>query len=443
MKDLLLSYDIMSIDCEARCSQTLLARLLQEEKTKKVLFISSQNYLLVQSELKHLKLLTDLLNRHETKIDFFFLKKPYSKTKEKFFNKFEALIKVFHGEYIYFDRVDYFIDVEDHKQTMIIMQKMVEIVQKYQKKILFVYNSDNLETKTLKKVLEMLSTHIRYSNTQKLFDKDRNMAQGQMERESIVLENEGLVELSLLDNGYSYVKNIQVALISDCEDLKKLNYYLFSEVNDVDYYTIDSLKEEELSEMDNMDIIIFNKEDDILKDMLLHNIKAKKLETKFFMISNKSYLRQKDVLREHINGVDKLLKMDFFLEDYILSIEKYLHSNFYSKRLLEHEDNKEVVITDKERFEAKVDNLLEKKIFFSLFNFKYDAEIDINDYNIRKIVRECDLIFVDRQKEEITFLLLNVVPEFGCELIKKRIANFSIQLKENAKLSAFDIVYEN
>ncbi len=269
------------------------------------------------------------------------------------------------------------------------------------------------------------------------------MAHGQIEREYFELDEDNLVELSLLNDRISTAKNIQVALMSDNEDIKKLNYYLFSEVSGIDFLNIDGLTEDEVSNMDEMDIIIFNKEDDTLKEILLHNIKAKNLKTKFFVISNKSYLRQKDVLREHINGVDKLLKLDFFLEDYILSMEKFLHTNFYSKRLLSYEDAKDVMIEDQKVFESKVDELIKDKIFFSLFTYKYSAEMEIESYNIRKIVRECDLILVNSERKELTFLLLNVIPEFGSELIKKRINNFSITLQESRKISAFDLVYES
>ncbi len=270
----------------------------------------------------------------------------------------------------------------------------------------------------------------------------KNMAHSQIEKIDLELKDESLLELSLLEEKYRYAKNIQVALFSDLEDIKKLNYYLFADVKDVDYYTIDTLSESDIDDIDDMDIIVFNKNDEKLKEMLLHNIKAKNLPTKFFVITNKSYLRQKDILREHISGVDKLLKMDFFLEDYILSMEKYLRSNFYSKRLLAHEDEKEIIITDKELFEQKKTILLTKKIFFSLFTYEFDSEVDINSYNIRKIVRECDLILVDKKRKIITFLLLNVIPEFGSELIKKRINNFSITLKEKKRESSFDLIYE-
>ncbi len=269
------------------------------------------------------------------------------------------------------------------------------------------------------------------------------MAHGQIEVEKFELNEDTLAKLSILEERHARVKNIQVALFSEIEDIKKLNYYLFSDVSDVDYYTIDSLSEDELSIVDMMDIIIFNKDDDKQKEMLLHNIKAKNLHTKFFIITNKSYLRQKDILKEHISGVDKLMKMDFFLEDYILSMEKYLRSNFYSKRLLALEDERDVLIDSKKVFKQKIDLLLQKKIFFSLFNYKYDAEIDISAYNIRKIVRECDLIFIDQKNQEMTFLLLNVIPEFGSQLIKKRINNFSISLHEKSTTSAFDLIYEN
>ncbi len=268
------------------------------------------------------------------------------------------------------------------------------------------------------------------------------MAQTQIDKKNLKLGDDTLLELSLLDKQHRFTTNIQVALFSDLEDIKKLNYYLFADVKDIDYYTIDNLSESDIDDVDEMDIIVFNKDDEKLKELLLHNIKAKNLSTKFFVITNKSYLRQKDILREHIDGVDKLLKMDFFLEDYILSMEKYLRSNFYSKRLLAHEDEKDIIITDKKLFEEKKTILLAKKIFFSLFTYDFDSEIDINSYNIKKIVRECDLILVDKKRKKITFLLLNVIPEFGSELIKKRINNFSITLKERSKISSFDLIYE-
>jgi len=124
-------------------------------------------------------------------------------------------------------------------------------------------------------------------------------------------------------------------------------------------------------------------------------------------------------------------------------MEKFLHTNFYSKRLLAHEDEEDLVMKDKKKFELKIDNLIKEKIFFSLFSYSYSSEMQIDSYNIRKIVRECDLILVNEKNQEITFLLLNVVPEFGSELIKKRINNFSITLQEKSKISAFDIIYES
>ena len=269
------------------------------------------------------------------------------------------------------------------------------------------------------------------------------MAHGEIESENFELDDKSLVELSILNDRISTAKNIQIALLSDNEEIKKLNYYLFSSVAGIDFLNIDDLTEDEVENLDDIDIIIFNQENETLKNILLHNIKAKNLKTKFFVISNKSYLRQKDVLREHINGVDKLLKLDFFLEDYILSMEKFLHTNFYSKRLLAHEDAKDVMMYDKKLFESKVEELINDKIFFSLFTYTYSAEMEIESYNIRKIVRECDLILVDNERKELTFLLLNVNPEFGSELIKKRMNNFSITLKERQKISAFEIIYES
>ena len=259
---------------------------------------------------------------------------------------------------------------------------------------------------------------------------------------NIEFDDDTLVNLSLYDRDMSRTPNIKIALITDNNDLRKLNYYLLSDVSDIDYYTIDNLNDNEIDVVDDMDIVIYNMDETTLKDKILHHIRAKKLKTKFFMISNKPYLRQKDILQEHVNGVDKLMKMDFFIEDYILSMEKYLHSNFYSKRLLMLEDTPQVVLQDSNKFYERVDDLIEKKIFFSLFRYSYESEIDIDDYNIKKIVREHDNILIDKENKELVFLLLNVVPDFGAEIIRKRIDNFSISLLPIEQRNAFDLVFD-
>jgi len=99
------------------------------------------------------------------------------------------------------------------------------------------------------------------------------------------------------------------------------------------------------------------------------------------------------------------------------------------------------VLHDSKKFYDRVNDLIEKKIFFSLFRYNYQSEIDIDDYNIKKIVREHDNILIDRENKELVFLLLNVVPDFGAEIIKKRIDNFSIFLTPVEQRNAFDLVF--
>ena len=257
----------------------------------------------------------------------------------------------------------------------------------------------------------------------------------------ISFDEDTLVNLSLFEQEKTNIPNIRIALITDNEDLKKLNYYLLKDVGDVDYFTMDD-SALDLDIIEDMDIVIFSKDDDQQKHAILERIKAKNLKTKFMMISDKPYLRQKDILQEHINGVDKLMKMDFFLEEYILSIEKYLHSNFYSRRVLDVEDLPDVLIHEKKLFQKRVNDLMHKKIYFSILKYSYQSEIDIDEYNIRKIVREHDTILIDKENQKIVFLLMNVIPEFGAQIIKKRIDNFSITLTPEESCNAFDMIFE-
>ncbi len=234
---------------------------------------------------------------------------------------------------------------------------------------------------------------------------------------------------------------IQVMLMSDNDEQKKLHYYIFSSSPDVDYYTIDLLPEDEMPILAEMDIIIYNKEDSSLKRRILSTIKNEKLTTKFFEITNQPYLRQKDLLAANRDGVDRLFKKDYLMEDFVMSIEMYLKNSFYSKRLLQLE-NSTIMIKNREIFEEKVAGLLKKKIFFSLFTYIYEADTDIENYNVQKIVREYDNIYVNRRKKEINFLILNTIPDFGKEIIQQRIQNFSITLELKSAKSAFDLVFD-
>jgi len=237
-------------------------------------------------------------------------------------------------------------------------------------------------------------------------------------------------------------RKIQLMLISDNIEMKKLHYYIFSSAKDVDFYTLDDLTAEDISLIYDMDIVIFNKKDEQLKESLLRVIHNQKLDLKFFEITSSDYLRQRDLLIAHNSGVHKLFEKNFQLEEFVMSIEIFLKSNFYTKRLLSLKESSQIMIDSYKLFENRIDELLEKKIFFSLFKFVYDADTEITNYNLPKIVREHDTIYYDLKTQTLQFLILNTSPSLGKSMIKKRVENFSIRLEPIEALSAFELVYE-
>ncbi len=237
-------------------------------------------------------------------------------------------------------------------------------------------------------------------------------------------------------------KSIQLMLISDKEEMKKLHYYIFASASDVDYYTVENLSSEDISIIYDMDIIIYNKRDDELKEIILQVIEAQKLDLKFFEISNREYLRQKDLLIAHNSGIDKLFEKEFMIEEFVMNIEMFLKTNFYTKRLLSLKESEDVMIDSRGLFESRVQELLEKKIFFSLIKYEFDSDGDISSYNLKKIVREHDTIYYDNEKKRLHFLILNTVPSFGKKIINKRMRDFSIYIENIDALSSFELVYE-
>jgi hypothetical protein len=235
---------------------------------------------------------------------------------------------------------------------------------------------------------------------------------------------------------------IELMLISDDEEIKKLHYFIFSTSEDIDYYTVENIGEDEISLLFEMDIVIFHKDDEELKSEILNLIEENNLPIFFFEISKDRYIRQRDILIAHNRGVDRLFKRNFQFEEYIVAIEMHLKSNFYTKKLLELKLDQNILY-EKFEFDKKVEELLKKRLFFSILEYGYSSDIDIENYNLRKILREEDLIYIDRSKSKISFLIMNVVPKLSKEIIQKRIKNFSITLEEIDSYSAFEIVYES
>ncbi len=238
-------------------------------------------------------------------------------------------------------------------------------------------------------------------------------------------------------------RKMQLMLLSDNDELKRLHYYIFGSSHDIDFYVLEEVSPEEFSLLYDMDIIIFNSQNDVLKESVLSVIGSQGVDIKFFEISQKDYLRQRDLLEAHNSGIHKLFKRDFMLEEYVMNIEIFLQSNFYTKRLLSLKENKELVINKKDLFESRVNELLKKKIFFSLHKFSYDSDNDISSYNLKKIVREYDTIYYDSKNGKLHFLILNTIPSFANRIIRERVKNFSIYLEKIDCLSSFELVYED
>jgi hypothetical protein len=425
----------IAIDCQDVCSLSFLSLALLDEKRDSILFFSSQNYLLVKSELNHLKIHSKIYHDYQERVTFHFLRQAISSFESDFFIEFEEKIRNFDGSLVYFDRIDYFLDFNAYEKYEETVKKLKEITEKYNKKIIYIYNTKSSQHTYLDRALKKYAYIFDFMNKN---DKEVTMPA------LWALQDELLDDKSIANKKAFIGENnskIQVMLMSDSDALKKLHYYIFSSASDVDYYTIDKLPDEEMDLIYEMDIIIYNKKDASLKKKILESIKKEKLDLKFFEITNQAYLRQKDLLLANIDGVDKLFKKDFLMEDFVMSIEMYLKSSFYSRRLLSLEES-EIVMHKKELFEKKIADLLEKKIFFSLLRYQYDADADIESYNIQKIVREYDNIFVNKRKKEITFLVLNTIPDFAAQLIQERIENFSITLELSESKSSFDLIFD-
>jgi len=246
-----------------------------------------------------------------------------------------------------------------------------------------------------------------------------------------------LIELSLLEANSD--REINVVLLSDNDDLKKLNYFIFNGVEGINYYTMDDPYDKDLSILSQMDLILYNKSDKELEEVILENILNKHLHCKFIHIVDSHNYRKIDFLEEYLHGVSKVIKLDSELEEYIFEIQKELLDGFYSKRL---QNIKPIdTLYNLHRFERRIDELIKNRVCFTKLRYTYECDMDITKYNLKKIIRDKDTIYIDKQKSEIYFLLIDVLPKTANNIIKSRIKNFSIRLSEVSHESVFDIVF--
>jgi hypothetical protein len=248
-----------------------------------------------------------------------------------------------------------------------------------------------------------------------------------------------LIELSLLDNNVD--KELNIVLLSDNDDMKKLNYFIFNDIDGINYYTMGDPYDTDLTILSQMDIVLYNKNNKKLENMLLENIINRHLNCKFIHIVDSSNYRKLDLLEEYLQGVSKVIKLDSDLEEYIFEIQKELMNAFYSKRL---QNIKPIdIIYEQNEFEKRIDELIKKRVCFTSLRYTYESDMDISKYNLKKILREKDGIYIDKKRNEIYFLLLDVMPQKANSIIKSRIKNFSIRLSEISHKSVFDIVFGN
>ena len=246
-----------------------------------------------------------------------------------------------------------------------------------------------------------------------------------------------LLELSLLESDVDV--DFDIALMSDSDDMKKLHYYIFSNVDGINLHVMDQPFDGDFSILSQMDIVLYNKADKVLEDDILEAILDKGMTTRFIHLVDESSFEGIDLVKEYLSGVKKVIKVNEYLGEYIIEMQKEIFDNFYTRRI--QSLSVQETVYEKDEFENRVEELQDRRVYFSSLRFKYDADMDIESYDLNSIVRDKDTVYVDKENSEIYFLLIDVMPDSASRLIRDRIKNFSIRVSEVSSNSVFDIVF--
>jgi len=204
-----------------------------------------------------------------------------------------------------------------------------------------------------------------------------------------------------VDKSIKISKTTSVLLISDNKELIELHRYIFGH-EEFDIDTATGMTETINKILNSPDLIIYNPKEMKLDLSVCDTIKQQKIHSKLIYISNAEYVRMEDKMKAIESGCYEMFPITFVLGEYILEIEKTLGNNFYTAILNKLSRNK--TVNNKKHFCEIVESLYDEKIFFTILKFKSDVKPE----EIRKKLRDTDIIYHDRNSDEYILCLINI-----------------------------------
>ncbi len=371
-------------------------------------------------------------------LQIFCLKENFKELKNSFGYKFmiEDIKRVIEKEQrniLLFHRLDLFFEIQEREEAEQFIDKLVGIKELYNIKLLITSSASNNPNNYINEILE------NYTDINLLIQKDNHteikvqssIFPIQPFKFSFIMQNKTL-ELKPLNNNtnkYLFSQNTQaeeksikkILLISEDMEFINLHKFLFDKNNFI-FDTAFTLSETIQKILEGPDLIIYNPPDDSYDLEVCSIIKKNNLESQLIYIVNKEYVRFNDKMNAVNAGCYEVFPKNFIFEEYILTLERVLHSHFYTTLIQQLPSNKETIKSLK-HFCNIVEGFWQDRIYFSIIAAKTNIPKEI----LFSKIREKDIMFYE--KNRVVFCLINLRKERAKTVIDK-IKSITYERKE-------------
>lgn len=198
----------------------------------------------------------------------------------------------------------------------------------------------------------------------------------------------------------------RIFLASQSSTLADTVSYLFAK-NQYSFIQIEPSLTELIRVMsNNPQLIIFNPSVYLSpSDLATVGALSKTNATPIIYISPNPTLRRRDKENIRSKGFPVVQEGEFYIEDFIFSLEHALEIPFYSNELKKI-PNKTYVVYDRTKFDQFIVSFLCKSLFFTIFKFKNPSPISEEDVK-KNLARPFDVAYINTKDNLIYLFLVN------------------------------------
>lgn len=328
--------------------------------------------------------------------------------------------KIINGasELVIIHRVDEFFEIHDTNEIENFLFNIITIAQVAEKIVIFTVNMGNSNSRYIYEYFEknidseFVITKRPYDAKARDVELVSSLFSVQHSKFAFELDTKtkqfDLVPKKYGEQSDQETKISRVILASQSIELGRIAKYLFEGNN----FKLSQV-EPGLTEMINVindepQLVIFNpSEHQSAAELKKISKLVKNSNIKVLFISPRPILRRQDKSEILQSGFCDVQEKDFYIEDFILSIERALGQPFYSAEM-EKIPNKTYVTYDQNTFRKFIVAFLCKNLFFTVFKFKYESTLSEGDVK-KNLGRAFDVAFINKDEKLIYLFLVNTV----------------------------------